>query len=608
MGWTMIRPVDLGATVAAAVVVLTAVLGGGFYPLPRLLVGVALIVVWAIAAAGSSGRMDQIEIGQIAFVAWGVVSAVLVGASPLASKEVLAIWITACLLHGICRRGGEKGRRNALGVLLVGAVMVASAVVGEALVYGIRVGGFFENPNLAAALLVPTLPVAWLILERTPKWRWTWMVVVTAGIILTGSRAGLLATVVAVGFLLAPGRWRFVGLGAGSVLALGVLAWRFISQPDVLAWHRVSIWWAVLKIWLTRPLTGVGPGCLVEAAGTERILHAEEVGRYQFVVGYAESTPLAILVQLGLLGVVLACLVVGTWFLGAHRSQVLRSRPVVASLAAIVVLSLFHDFLTLDLVLWWWAVLVGCIGARAQLSIDAPPLERTNSLRWSAAVVMVWLTAWGILTPAFARWTWHADEPTTPHVIRTLRIEPWLSTAPAGRVRRLMDDPDQWGWQEAAEALHWARTAVNAHPGLARLWADLGNVHLRILTDLGGTEHDVEAARATLTRACELDPRLPWHWLERARLERVSGNLELAIRWTRHALEQEPNTIRGWLFLSRLELELGRMGAARDALTEAERLSRLDRSNLNDYELELVLVLPDQLELLQSALATKEKP
>ena len=91
----MIRPIDLGAPVAAAVVVLTAVLGGGFYPLPRLLVGVALIVVWAIATAGSSGRMDQTEIWQIAFVAWGVVSAVLVGASPLASKETLAIWITA---------------------------------------------------------------------------------------------------------------------------------------------------------------------------------------------------------------------------------------------------------------------------------------------------------------------------------------------------------------------------------------------------------------------------------------------------------------------------------------------------------------------------------
>ncbi len=168
--------------------------------------------------------------------------------------------------------------------------------------------------------------------------------------------------VVVLGFLLPRGRLRLAGLSAGAVMAIGVLILRFVSQPDVLAWHRVSIWWAVIKIWLTRPLTGVGPGCLMEAASAERILHADEIGRYQFVVGYAESTPLAILVQLGLVGVVLTALAASAWLVAMRRSGALSSRPVVAGLAAMVTLGLFHDYLTIDPVLWWWAVLAGCLG------------------------------------------------------------------------------------------------------------------------------------------------------------------------------------------------------------------------------------------------------
>jgi cytochrome c-type biogenesis protein CcmH/NrfG len=221
---------------------------------------------------------------------------------------------------------------------------------------------------------------------------------------------------------------------------------------------------------------------------------------------------------------------------------------------------------------------------------------------------MIWLTAWGMLTPALARWTLQRDQSTTENVIRTLRIEPWLSMAPAARLRTILADPAPWPWERAAEALQWARTAVDVHPGLARRWADLGRVHLRILTDLGGTDENIVSARRCLDRACELDPHLPWYWLEQARLARISGNSELAVKHTRHALEQEPNTIRGWLFLSRLELELGRMSLAQDALIEAERLAQLDRANLNDYELELMLVPQSQLDSLRSAMTTQEGP
>ncbi len=116
----------------------------------------------------------------------------------------------------------------------------------------------------------------------------------------------------------------------------------------------------------------------MEAASAERILHADEIGRYQFVIGYAESTPLAILVQLGLVGAALAVLTVGVWLVATRRSGALSSRPVVAGLAAMVTLGLFHDILTIDPVLWWWAVLAGCLGSSVHPDSNEASVARSG--------------------------------------------------------------------------------------------------------------------------------------------------------------------------------------------------------------------------------------
>ena len=599
----MSRSTELAAPVAAAVVVLTAVLGGGFFPLPRMVVGCALIAVWVVGAMGACGRLDRTEWLFAGLLAWGLFSAIWVGSSPLAAKETLAVWIIAFALFGICRRGSADSRHRAVAVLTVGAAVIAAGVVAEALRAGLRVGGFLENPNIAAGLLVPTLPVGWRVLEGAPRWRWTWISLVAAGVVCTGSRAGLLATIVTVGVLLPRGRIRLTGLLSASAVATLVLVWRFVSEPDVLAWHRISIWWAVIKIWMTRPLTGVGPGSLVEAAGPERILHPDQLGRYQFVINYAESTPLAILVQVGAIGFILAVLAVGAWMITVRRSGAFESPSLVASLAGIAVLGLFHDFLTIDPVLWWWAALAGCSSDDTESVEVSHPTYQLSVMRCSAALVLIWMTLWGIVGPALARWIWHNGRPTTEQVVQTLRIEPWLSAAPAGRVGHLIADPAVWTWARAAEAVHWGRVAADVRPGAARVWADLGRVHLRVLTDLGGTDHDEVEARRSLRRACELDPHLPWHWLELARLERVLGNRDAAIDLAKRALESEPATVRGWVMLTRLFLENGELDKARSAMTEVEGfVEKSKHREYNEYERELLWVTDDTLEGLRSVL------
>ena len=107
-------------------------------------------------------------------------------------------------------------------------------------------------------------------------WRVALVVPLVVGVVLTGSRAGLLALLTAAAATLPRGRVRAAGVAIGAFGAAGVLFWRFVSQPDILAWFRPAIWNAVLRLWAAHPVFGVGPGGLVDAAGPVRLLHADQ--------------------------------------------------------------------------------------------------------------------------------------------------------------------------------------------------------------------------------------------------------------------------------------------------------------------------------------------
>jgi cytochrome c-type biogenesis protein CcmH/NrfG len=487
-------------------------------------------------------------------------------------------------------------------ILTTTAVILTFGVVLEAIGLGsLRVGGLLENPNVTASLLVVSLPAVFIV-EGRREWRIAAAAVLILGLVLTGSRAGLLAMLAVVAVFLPRGRPKFVGLLTGGIGVAAVLVWRFVNQPDVLAWFRPAIWAAVLRLWGSHPLCGVGPGGLVDAAGAQRLLHADHVGQRQFLIAYAESSPLAVLVQTGLVGLLIACVALFIWWrrLGGDRRM---SRAMTAALVAMAVMGAFHDVLTVDVVLWWWALTIGLMEACAAPS-PATGGRETSSMSRRAALGLAYsfVVLWGVVQPAWARWVWRSGMPDQVVAARTTRIEPWFDAPFEWQTRELLKH-DPWSWASVAQATAVSGEAVRVHPGAARLWSIRGMVYTRVVADFGPWPDSVDGAREAFARAVDLEPHLPWSLLEWARFERNLGRTTDAVRLVRRALDGEPHTVQARLFLARLELDRGELAAARDAYETAVESARLGtRLDLNDYERELLSAPAWQFRELAEAL------
>ena len=576
------------ALIVTAVVALAAILGGAFYPGPRVVVGVLLAVALAWAVTVIRGPLLPEEWLALGFVIWGVVAGVVANAAPLAAREAVTVWLVTWGLWLVARRTRKRSSQASVLLLTATALILALGVVLEAVgLGGLRVGGLLENPNVTASLLVVSLPAVFVI-EGRQRWLFAVAAVLILGLVLTGSRAGLLAVLAVVAVILPKGKLKFVGLLSGAIGVAAVLGWRFVNQPDILAWFRPAIWSAVLRVWASRPLCGVGPGGLVDAAGAQRLLHADHVGQRQFLIAYAESSPLAVLVQTGLVGFLIVIVALFIWWRrvrGDHR----MSRMMTSALVAMAVICAFHDMLTVDVVLWWWALIIGLM--EAQATPPRPAIEQVKSptrRRTAIGLVLSFAILWGVVQPALARWIWRCEGPNLDVAARTLRAEPWFDAPLEWQTRELLKQA-HWNWETVAQATALSAEAVRVHPGAARLWSIRGMVDARVVADFGPWPDSVDGARTAFARAVELEPHQPWSLLEWARLERNLGHTNEAVSLVRRALDEEPHAVRARLFLARLELDRGEVEAAREAYEAAVESARLrTRLHLNAYERELL--------------------
>jgi tetratricopeptide (TPR) repeat protein len=566
-------------------------------------VGSALVLLaLGVGLARRTVALTSEEWAVAVFLGWGVVSAVFVGMSPLASRLALTNWLVALIVWVVSRRARPPARRMAASVLLAAAILLVAGIFLEVVGRGaIRVGGLLENPNIAAALVVVAVPLAMELRGESGRgWCEICAALLVLGVILTGSRAGLLAVLAGGAVVLPAGRLRRAGLAFGGLAAGAVVLWRFVSQPDVLAWFRPTIWLAVLRLWWSRPLTGVGPGGLVDAAGPVRVLHDDHLGQRQFLIAYAESSPLSVLVQTGLVGAAIAAAVLFLWFRRARVNGALAQPSLRAAVVSMAVMALFHDFVNLGVALWWWAAAVGLLESghfhpRPGVSLPLGP-------RVLRGMVFAFLVLWGMVGPAWAKWLWW-NEPRSPQMVnRVQAAEGWYAPPLEWRARQLLAE-NLWTWPMAAEAVARSQRAVAVHPGSSTLWMNLGHVHSRIIGEFGGWPDSIREARRAFARAAELEPHQPWPWMEAARLERVLGDLDRAAVFCRRAVAAEPHAVRAWLLLARIELDRANLESARGALQHAESSARLARRpGLKAYERELLAAPAWQFRELREAL------
>jgi hypothetical protein len=605
----MRRGAELLGLAAAGVVATAVVLGGAFDPGERLLIGglAALLAVWLVVV--SDDRLEPEEWCALGVIAWGFVGTATHAGYPLAAKEMLGGWLVAWVVWSAANRAGEAPGERIARVVSVAAAAVGAGVLLECLEsQQPRMGGLFVNPNVAAAMLVPAVPLIWSFRHRLrPVWTGTALAVVIGGAVATGSRAGLVALVVVVGLMLPRGAVRRVGVAAMAVIAVGLVVWRFAIRPDTLAWHRLEIWRALWSLVVDNPLWGVGAGWLEEATGVVRIPHVERIARFGHVIGGAESTIYGLVVRTGFVGIGLAAASAVLALRGARRSGALGSSAVQALVAGILVLAAFHDVLDVDVVLWWWALLLGVGVARGGDEEASPEMRiRPTWARSLAALAVGGLILWSVARPAYAQWLWWGQPSSVELADRVARAEPWSSEPSEWRTRDLLRR-ERWTWEEAAEAVACSRESVAVHPGSARLWSLYGRIHGRVAQELGIWDDAVEEARVGFRRAGELEPWLPWYLLEWAQFERALGEHERALELCVGSLSREPNFVRGRLLRARLYLDLGRRDLAAEAFRRAENAARLGSGrSLKGYERDLLFAPRSQVNELRRLLGTAE--
>ncbi|HKW94725.1 MAG TPA: O-antigen ligase family protein [Methylomirabilota bacterium] len=288
----------------------------------------------------------------LAWSAITVLSALLSGhpgASLLAAKGLLlaaALYVTADAL-----RGPEEAGRFLFGLALATGVAALVGLLQVGLCPGLeneqtphwlyhrcdRAHGFFSiYMTLAGVLslvLLATLPT-FLTRGRAPRRLVVPWLVMLASLVVTYTRGawiGFAAGVLTLAAMVRRGRWLLVGglllLVAGAFAAPYELRHRFLSMADpeeAGVRERVYMWRSGLAMWRERPILGVGPGGVKR--DYVRYALPEAVKKR---TGHVHNTPLQVLVERGVVGLVAWLWIWVAFYLDAIRR--LRRLPSEAS-------------------------------------------------------------------------------------------------------------------------------------------------------------------------------------------------------------------------------------------------------------------------------------
>lgn len=383
---------------------------GPSLPSPELLGYAAITVVtapWVVARRHELTRGTVIVAGSFTgLVAYAALTVVLRAAPTVVTSEeytipwyALAYPLATALLamtaaFGMVMSVEPTARMRVF--VAAGAAMLAAGAVSWPSQVGIHrswrfATGMAGSATIHVALLVVAAgALGWFLDDRR---RWLGLVVglgASAAFLATGSRAGLVALVVLAGLVLLLGgrgrgrRVRAIVVGGLAVVGAVLLAVfpemrRMVEFSDPLRATNLA---SALDGWLSTPANtvfGLGYGQVwpwyafdadVVAAPGARMV-ATPFGE---VLLSPHSTLLAVTTELGLVGLVVAALLLGPILLSLGRRVGGNGFPVLAAaVVACVVSFLFDTYLlkNFGVSLWWWvAVAVVCLAPRREEGPD----------------------------------------------------------------------------------------------------------------------------------------------------------------------------------------------------------------------------------------------
>jgi O-antigen ligase len=219
------------------------------------------------------------------------------------------------------RYAGRKGEERVVELILLAALVVLGGgllalPLGGGLVFGERFSGLIENPNSVGLLTALLMPLAVERLMSRGRFRdYLLVAVMTTGIVLSGSRGGMLATLIGTTYVLWRARKRVFVVGLVASLGAAILVLmspherevELIVDPylrvETLAsgGGRVEVWPIAMSIIKQRPLFGHG-------FGTEDLLFRsygyDPESFLQHTGSYLHNSYLGLTAQLGLVGAV----------------------------------------------------------------------------------------------------------------------------------------------------------------------------------------------------------------------------------------------------------------------------------------------------------------
>jgi O-antigen ligase len=289
-------------------------------------------------------------------------------------------------------------RSRLLGLLVAYVMGAYVAALGTILLY-IREGHSLHrfaaggsDPNDLAMNLVLGLPMAWYLgmTHERPFVRWTARLYLPIGLfatVLTGSRGGMLATMVAMTIVpltlarLTPGKR---GLAIALLLISGVVAVAFVPSTvvarletttstveDLSIGGRFKLWVAGLRAFLARPVMGYGPGGFKPAI-------TPQLGALAQV---AHNSYISVLVEQGLVGFVLYYTMVATVWYAVLKLPLLERR---FSLVLLSTLAIAMAPLTWEDHKHVWYILAVLLGLTRAFALEGPGTYRSRLVQPAA--------------------------------------------------------------------------------------------------------------------------------------------------------------------------------------------------------------------------------